>query len=401
MNLFPNEKLDFTHIETTDAEQMSNEDINLKYVKGELRIVTQQARYPLTAIVQMVESDKYELNPEFQRRHRWNDEKKSRLIESFIMNVPIPPIFLYEYNFGHYEVMDGLQRLMAIYEFYKNRLALKGLEEWPELNGRRYSELPKVIKRGIDRRYLSSIILLQETAKDEYQTRKLKRLIFARINRGGVKLEPQEARNAIYDGPLNQLCIKLSRNPYLCRTWGIPEPTETELTTGEVSGELLNNEHYQKMDDVERVLRFFAYRQKLIRSGGISEGYLDRFLYYGNNLPKDVLKKFEHLFTRTIKLVYDVFTENAFRLWRFRQNRWDWRRRSRTVYDPMMFAFSQHLDDSKKIIQHRGEFQNRLRKLYEENVAIFGRYATTDSKTIEIRNKLFMRMVADGIEAKL
>jgi hypothetical protein len=143
MNLFPNEKLDFTHIETTDATLMSNEEINSKYVKGDVRIVTEQARYPLPQIVPMVESGDYELNPEFQRRHRWDDQKKSRLIESFIMNVPIPPIFLYEDRFSHYEVMDGLQRLTAIYGFYTNQLVLDGLEEWPELNGRRYSELPK------------------------------------------------------------------------------------------------------------------------------------------------------------------------------------------------------------------------------------------------------------------
>ena len=196
MELFENEELDFTHPEPTDTDQISDEEINDKYVKGDVRIVTEQARYPLTAIVPMIQSGAYELNPEFQRRHRWDNRKKSRLIESFIMNVPIPPIFLYEDRFGHYEVMDGLQRLTAICEFYKDQLVLEGLEEWSELNKRRYSELPELIKRGIDRRYLSSIILLQETAKDEYQAQRLKQLVFERINSGGVKLEPQEARNA-------------------------------------------------------------------------------------------------------------------------------------------------------------------------------------------------------------
>ena len=71
--------------------------INAKYVKGEVRIITEQARYPLPSVVAMYEDHKvYVLNPDFQRRHRWDREKQSRLIESFIMNVPIPPIFLYE-----------------------------------------------------------------------------------------------------------------------------------------------------------------------------------------------------------------------------------------------------------------------------------------------------------------
>ena len=160
----------------------------------------------------MLESDDYQLNPEFQRRHRWDDAKKSKLIESFIMNVPIPPIFLYEDRFSHYEVMDGLQRLTAIKTFYNDKFSLEGLEEWAELNGRKYSNLPDQVRRGIDRRYLSSIILLQETAKTPREAQRLKQLVFERINSGGVKLEPQEARNAIYNGPLNQLCIKLARD---------------------------------------------------------------------------------------------------------------------------------------------------------------------------------------------
>lgn len=93
------------------------------------------------------------------------------------MNVPIPPIFLYERDFSEYEVMDGLQRISAIIEFYENSYQLRGLEEWPELNGRTYSELPEQVRKGIDRRYLSSIILLKETAKTPEEARRLKELV--------------------------------------------------------------------------------------------------------------------------------------------------------------------------------------------------------------------------------
>ena len=219
MNLFENEQLDFTHLKKTEMVISSDSDINEKYIKGEVRIVTEQARYPLNTIVSMLDSGDYQLDPEFQRRHRWNPLQKSRLIESFIMNVPIPPIFLYEDTYSHYQVMDGLQRLTAIYDFYTDNLNLEGLQEWSELNGRKYSNLPDKIKKGVDRRYLSSIILLQETAKDAFEADRLKQLVFERINSGGVRLEYQESRNAIYDGPLNRLCIKLSRNNYL----GFPE----------------------------------------------------------------------------------------------------------------------------------------------------------------------------------
>ena len=133
---------------------LSDDEINEKYKKGEIRIVTEQARYPLDSIPKMLESKKYILDPEYQRRKRWGNVRKSRLIESFIMNVPIPPIFLYEIEYSLYEVMDGQQRLTAIDDFYQGNFQLEGLQYWRELNGRKYENLPEQVRRGIDRRYL-------------------------------------------------------------------------------------------------------------------------------------------------------------------------------------------------------------------------------------------------------
>ena len=160
--LFPNEKLNLSEATYKNSEVpfLTSDQINEKYKKGEVRIVTEQARYPLNTIVNLVESDDYILNPEFQRRHRWDNTRKSKLIESFIMNVPIPPIFLYEFEYSKYEVMDGLQRLTAISQFYKDEFVLQELGEWKELNGYKYSTLPEQVRKGIDRRYISSIILL-------------------------------------------------------------------------------------------------------------------------------------------------------------------------------------------------------------------------------------------------
>ena len=268
--MFPGEELDFDGGQGAQVEKASHDEIDAKYVAGEVRIVSEQARYPLVSIPPMLASGSYLLRPEFQRRHRWDTAKQSRLIESLIMNVPIPPVFLYEDTYSHYEVMDGLQRLTTICNFYSDSFELEGLEEWPELNGMKYSELPGQVKRGIDRRYISSVILLQETAKDPAEAARMKQLVFERLNSGGIKLEPQEARNAIYPGPLNELCIHLARNKFLCRMWGIPESmsdTEDELDTN-LPTELLENESYRKMEDVELVLRFFAYRQRMTSQKG-------------------------------------------------------------------------------------------------------------------------------------
>ncbi|MES9673669.1 GmrSD restriction endonuclease domain-containing protein, partial [Bacillus pseudomycoides] len=258
MNFFPGEELE-NEIEDMGMIIHTDEEINEKYIKGEVRIVTEQGRFQLTTIENIVEGEDYILNPEYQRRHRWNNERKSKLIESFIMNVPVPPIFLYEKDYSVYEVMDGLQRLTAIYDFYTDRFSLVGLEEWGELNGLVYSQLPIQVKKGIDRRYLSSIILLKETAKTDKEAQRLKQMVFERINSGGEKLEPQETRNALYNGELNQLCIKIARDKYFCRMWGIPEQINEE-DEQELDKELIENPLYKKMSDVELILRFFAFR---------------------------------------------------------------------------------------------------------------------------------------------
>ena len=397
MELFPGEELVFLDSAVDPTESIADDAINQKYVKGDVRIVTEQARYPLSAVPGMVESNDYQLNPEFQRRHRWDNPKKSRLIESFIMNVPIPPIFLYEDRYSHYEVMDGLQRMTAIYDFYKDRFSLVELEEWPELNGRRYTQLPEQIRRGIDRRYLSSIILLQETAKTETDALRLKQLVFERINSGGIKLEPQEARNAIYNGPLNKLCIRLARHPSLCQMWGMPEPTTDELADGTPSDKLLANESFRKMDDVELVLRFFAHRQRLQHQKAALRDYLDRYLKQGNLLAPQVLAELENLFEQTVSLVFDTLGEKAFWLWRRRASGWSWFSRPTTVlYDPIMYVFSNHISDREALLLRGPRIRDSLPAFYEKHYDSFeGRY--TNLSNLEQRNRLFEAFVLGAL----
>ncbi len=371
MELLKGEQLKFTHLEDASTTKMSDEEINQKYIKGEVRIVTEQARYPLPSIVTMLDSDDYLLNPEFQRRHRWSQIQKSRLIESFIMNVPIPPIFLYEDKYSHYEVMDGLQRLTAIYDFYTDRLILDGLEQWPELNGKSSSTLPVQIRKGIDRRYLSSIILLQETAKDEFEAKKLKQLVFERINSGGVQLKPQESRNAIFNGPLNELCIKLARNKFLCRTWNIPEPVEGEQEPSDI---LLANNAFREMEDVELVLRFFANRQRdeLFKSSSNFGNFLDNYLRYGNYLPEDTLIGMAKLFEDTIEFMFNLLGEKAFWLYRQRNTKWNWFQRPTTaVYDSIMQIASNYLPQKEKVLKNQAQADDKLAEFYKANYSTF------------------------------
>lgn len=400
MNFFEGEIIQGYNTDESSNLIQSEEQINEKYSKGDVRIVTEQARFQLTTIESIVDGDDYILNPEFQRRHRWDIERKSRLVESFIMNVPVPPVFLYEIDYSLYEVMDGLQRLTSIYEFYTDQFALKGLEEWKELNGLKYSQLPSQVRKGIDRRYLSSIILLKETAKTSEESERLKQLVFERINSGGEKLEPQETRNALYNGPLNQLCIKLARNEHFCKIWGIPAPTSEE-NNDKISADLKENKLFKKMADVELVLRFFAFRHIDKWEKVNLEGFLDYFLKSGNLFSEEVIDNYQVLFNNTIKLVYDVLGEEAFNLYRVRNNEWKWYNSpTRVVYDPIMHVLSNSLEYSELLIEYKEEIKEKLTTFYKENYGDFeGR--NTGKSHVVTRTKKMQQFFDDFIKEKL
>ncbi|BAZ88286.1 DUF262 domain-containing protein [Dolichospermum compactum] len=328
---------------------LSDDEINEKYKKGEIRIVTEQARYPLDSIETMLDSKKYILDPEYQRRKRWDNIRKSRLIESFIMNVPIPPIFLYEIDYSIYEVMDGQQRLTAIYDFYKGNFLLEGLQYWRELDGKNYANLPDQVRKGIDRRYLSSIVLLQETAKSEEEAEELKRIVFERLNSGGEKLTPQETRNALQNGKFNQLCIKLSQNEYFRKMWNFPLESEGEK-------KLLENESYKKMEDVELVLRFFAYRH-IDKLKSPVDKFLDEYLKQANSYPDETMNKLENLFNETINLIYQILENSAFIPPKEGRNR---KTPLKTIYDPIMQVFANNISYKDVLIENKETIQKNL-----------------------------------------
>src|ERR1039457_4400675 len=142
------------------------------------------------------------LRPEYQRRLVWEDQKRSLFIESLLLNVPIPPVFLYEWDLSRYEVMDGQQRLNSIVDFYGNLYPLSGLEKWSELNGLRYRELPKTLQRGLDRRRISvTVLLVGGTVENGPDKGDVRKLVFERLNTGGQHLNAQELRNCLYGGP--------------------------------------------------------------------------------------------------------------------------------------------------------------------------------------------------------
>lgn len=383
--------------------ERTDEEINTKYKKGEIRIITEQARYPIKNIRGMLESGDYKRNPEYQRRKRWDNGKKSRLIESFIINVPLPPIFLYEYEYSKYEVMDGLQRLTAINDFYMDSFALEGLEYWQELEGKKYSELPSEIKAGIDRRYLSSIILLQETAKDDKEAEELKQIVFERLNSGGEDLTAQETRNALYPGKFNQLCIELSKNEIFKKMWRIPsyeEMLDEKKLIDERIYRLTEIERYKTMEDVELILRFFAFRF-LSLYNHIMRDFLDEYLKQANKWSDNTLTKLRQCFIDTIELGYNIFAKDAFTLIGLQKNDKPSNTVTKTIYEPLMQSLSKYLEYKDKLLEYKKEintnkFSNKNDLILPNGKELFdGKYAHKGvlEKRIEYFDKLFEQYI--------
>ena len=368
--------------------KMSEVNINDKYESREKRILTEINREKLPSFVESLKKPGYmNLQPDFQRRPRWDDKKKSRLIESFLINIPVPPIILYEVKYNSYEVMDGQQRISAIRDFYQNQLILRGLELWPELNGHTYKKLPAKIQAGIDRHSISSIVIIAESTSDEEEALFLKQKIFERINTGGVELSQQEARNCLYHGKFNLLLLKLARHPIFADAWGIPKDDNDP--------KMIENNLYKKMEDAELVLRFFALRNVDHFRRGM-EGFLDLYMMKSVSFSEEDVNILEGIFLDTLTLAYEIYEDNLFKPFDPRMG--DWKQTSyKAYYDAVMVGFSRHLQDAERLIARKLKVIEETKKLFDKEES---RLLTGDGKTkaeIQQRIQIFDEMLSQVI----
>lgn len=308
-----------------------------KYARSQLRVVRETKDYQLDYLRHALQPGRelIDTSPGYQRRLRWTSKKRSLLIESFLLNIPVPPIFLFERDYNEYEVIDGRQRLETIREFLANNFSLSGLEFWPELDRKRFNDLPNVLQKGLLRRSLQAVVLLAETkegtGKDDIDVR---RVLFDRLNTGGIRLNPQELRNALYPGNLNALLIKLARSNPFTTVWGIPPYEEGE--DNEPSEALIKNALYSSLADAELVLRFFALRDAVVnkRQGSLRR-ILDRFMKENSNITEVTLNQWEGEFISLLSRLYSVFQDQTFSLPKTS-------RPSRPLFDALMVALSQN-----------------------------------------------------------
>lgn len=393
MAFAPTEEKIWEKLPKEKAPAVTDKEINERYAKGEGRIVIETNREKLPGFVASLKTANYmDLRPFYQRRPRWSAAKQSLLIESFIMNIPVPPVFLYEREYNSYEVMDGQQRITALRDFYDGKFELEGLKQWPEINGRTYQTLPENIHAGLDRRSLTSIVLLKESTSDEDAASSLRETVFERLNTGGVELTRQELRNALYRGKMNNLVDRLSRTAAFRKAWGIPLYVENEI---EVTKGLLDIPMFAKMEDVELVLRFFALRHADNFRGGM-QGFLDLYMRKALAFDDADLAVLEKEFNDTLALVVAVYGDLTFKPYDKEIDQWA-AGAQKAFYDAVMVGMSAFLGQQQQVVDKKQAVVAATIQMFkdQEDGTFTGRGNTKED--VQTRIRLFEEMIAGAI----
>ena len=262
------------------------------------------------------------LDPEFQRRYVWDNKKASLLIESVLLEVPIPVIYLAEEDNGKFIVIDGQQRLRS-FRFLNNEFKLRGLSVLSELNGKYFKDLDKEKQRKIEDTTLRVIEIRKESHPD------VKFEIFERLNVGAVKLNDQELRNCIYRGRYNDLIKELAEDKDFLFLLGLREP-------------------HKRMYDRELVLHFLAfYNQTYLSYKPPMKQFLNREMENNKNISEEKIKELRRVFKETVSMVKSVFGDKAFRRFipgdeKDPNGRWEIRKINVGLFEIIMFGFSRY-----------------------------------------------------------
>ncbi len=362
-------------IQVTDSESLDD-----FLARNSFRVVYQTNNFFLPQVRHMIErGDAINLRPEYQRRLRWANHQKSKLIESLLLNIPIPPVFFYETDAARYEVMDGQQRMNAIREFFAGDFRLTGLSVLSPLNGLTYSKCPPRIRRTLDRASISAIVLLLESETEKIDSNQLslkviRRLVFDRLNTGGQKLNPQEIRNALHPGEINNATIELSRDIYFTSIFGIPSYEESNEDEFYENPNRQKNSLYRTMRDCELVLRYFALQDDMNIRGSM-KSMLDRAIE--RQVSSDEIQIEKQIYRNILRFWYDISNRRPFTLDVENSSS----KVSAALYDSSMVAVYRKVKD-----QGVENVDSILANLSEQADAILGRLndALNDDEAYEI-----------------
>ncbi|MGJ5150984.1 DUF262 domain-containing protein [Bradyrhizobium sp. HKCCYLR1023] len=345
------------------------EELELKNVPPEQRrLHTETADLTVASIHQYLVSGKIEI-PEFQRGYVWTRTQASRLIESLIIQCPIPVIYFSQSSDNKLIVIDGNQRLLTIKLFLNDAFELQGLTTYPELNGQRWTSLDPRFRDHINNRTLRCITILKDTHPQ------IKFDVFERLNTGSVKLNAQELRHGINFGTLMDRIDDLAKMDLWKKTTGFRSD--------------------KRMKGAELILRYFSFRHN--RSGYEKplSSFLDQFSAVHRNIDKPTLdrwtKEFEEALNRTFyalqNLAYRMFDQELHAVGLFNS----------ALFDAQMIAFSE--TENAKILSKDfspESFQKKACLLFEDDKFVTSiREATSDEQAVKTRIETYKRFV-DG-----
>ncbi|HEV2482986.1 MAG TPA: DUF262 domain-containing protein [Puia sp.] len=311
--------------------------------KKQRELITSTVDYNLESLSQLIVKKTIDLAPKYQRRFRWDAERKSKLIESFLMNVPVPPIFLNEDDFGKYSVIDGKQRLSAINEFLIGTHKLTGLEVFKDLNGTTFFDLPIEFQNSLKiRANVRAIIILRQSDKD------IKYEVFQRLNTGGVRLNSQEIRNSAFPGNLNDKIIELSENKQFHKMLGIKSKGTSKI--------------YQEMKDAEMILRFFSLKEIWKDYAGGLKKILDSYMDDNQLMNVKDVNVLEKEFKDTLEKVEIIFgSDGAFRRWLPQKGKWK-QQISIPLFDAQMLTC--YKKNKSKLLEGKSQILSGFKKLF-------------------------------------
>lgn len=329
-----------------------------------------------------------DLQPDFQRHSIWNQAQSSRLIESALLDVPLPAVYLFEEASGVTSVIDGQQRLTAFISFVRGNFldeggepfALSGLRALTGLNGRKFDELKKEEQNKILGTTIRTVIFQKECDPD------LKYEVFERLNTEATSLKDQELRNCVYRGPYNRLLTRLSQIPDFQRLMGISKPEK-------------------RMRDVEYVLRFAAfYHANHLGYRPPMKRFLNKDMEMYRKITDKDAKQLEQAFKKAVRIIGSLLRGNAFKRYvrgasGNPNGHWEPKQFNASLYDVLMWQFSQDDPNVNLAMRNLDSLREGLINLMtmdDEFLDAITR-STSSANAVTVRFDKFRAMVAKAI----
>lgn len=337
-------------IEFDDATDGESEDTPLG--PGARRILTKVEQPQLSALWHKYKKGRLVVQPEFQRKYVWDRKKASRLVESALMGIPLPIVYLSEEPDGRTHVIDGQQRLTSFFSFFDGTLPggsafrLTGLQAFPDLERKAFADLGDEFQEKLQDYGLTTITFLKESDAD------LKFEIFERLNSGSVALNDQELRNCVYRGSFNSLLKELAADPEFRRLVGL-------------------RSEEARMRDIELVLRFVAFHnQTYLNYRPPMKRFLNHEMEERRSLSDARAAEIRAAFKTAVANVHTVLGEHAFKRYyrgdeRNPNGRWEEKKFNASLYDVLMVTLAR--EDRNRLTRNADAVREALLHLLTED----------------------------------